>query len=424
MKKDTLNLGSLALIQVSNAILPLFIFPFTLKSVGTELYSKIAVSESVALIALTLVLYSFEINGVSEIVGSRIKSDSEKISHIFSAIFFARLCILFICVSMLLLIGPFIDSQFFLLLLCWMLFPLSHIFQSAYLFLGLERNSPLAIFTIISRILCVALVVSQVKGPGDYYLVPLIIGSCYTFGGVLAFSYALIKFKIRLRIVSVSELKAFFYRGKEIFYGNVSVLFFKDLNVIILSILTSDDVAISTYSIAEKLIKGLQATVRPLNKLFFPKVIYLTREIQLPGKYAFRIISKLTAPQLILFTIGVGLLIIGYTNFGRNLSFIIEYPNKGRIEILFLFMVVAVFFGIGNFMFGTAGLNNLNMRKYYAKSLFIVGILSLFFSMLLVLLFDDFGAAMSFVSGEILLFIFVIRKYFKSAKGDAALSKN
>jgi len=413
VKHNAGNYFSLVCIQLSNALLPLFVFPFTLKVVGKELYSTIAVTEAVALIGVTFVLYSYEVNGVSRIVDLNLKRDLNKISHIFSTIFFSRVCMFLVCVVLVLLASPFLDRNFLILLSIWLLIPVSHIFQSSYLFQGLERNAPLAVCTLLSRIICVVLIFYTIETSEDYYLVPTIVGCCYVVGGVLAFFYALTKFKIRLQRVSFLELKQFLFNGKNIFLGNLSVTFFRDFNIIILSYFSSDPLAIATYSISEKLIKSFQATMRPLNKLFFPKVISAIKDLNKPTRSAFIVISRSTLPQLCLLFMGSLIIGILYVTFVDKLSFLNQYPGKEHIELLVTVMLISAFFGVGNFMYGTAGLNYLNSSKYYARSIFSVAVMSVLICSFLVVFLNDLGAAISFVSSEVLLFFSIVRRYFR-----------
>ena len=84
-----------------------------------------------------------------------------------------------------------------------------------------------------------------------------------------------------------------------------------------------------------------------------------------------------------------------------------------NLEILVLIsaMSVAVLFGISNYMFGTVGLSIIGEHRYYAKSIFRVGIVTLILSIIMSYMFQEFGAAFSFVVGELLLLVFFYSKY-------------
>jgi O-antigen/teichoic acid export membrane protein len=410
-EKDFINLVSLACIQASNGVLPLFVFPHALKAVGAGLYSKVVVSEAISFVVLTLVLYSFEVEGVSRIVGLDLKKDITTISRVFSEVFYLRLAIFFVCFLVLAALGFLVDRELWLLLLWWTLLPLSYALQPFWLFLGLERNTFVATSTVMSRLICIVLVVRLVKTPADYYLVPAIIGSCFVLGGLFSLAYALARLNLRFCAVSYGELVRGLNSGKEIFLGNASVLLYRDINVLLLTFVGGSQQAIAAYSISEKMVKSIQATVRPLNQLFFPKALLLSRNAERTSPGLFRKLLDLTVLQLAAVGLLVGGIAVAYLTLWERVDFIRNFPARHQIALLVLIMVVAVFFGIANFMFGTAGLNQLGERAYYFRSILTVGLLNIAICASLAALFGSVGASISFALSEILLFALVARKY-------------
>lgn len=409
--KDYFNIISLASIQVSNSLLPLFIFPFILKKVGPELYSKLVTTETVSIVVLSFIIFSFEINGVSKLIGLNIKVDNNKVSQIFSGVFYTRLLIFIGCTLVVLFTFLFLESQTVYIMLGWLLIPLSYILQSLWFFQGTENNSIVAFFTISSRLLSLVFISLLIKTPHDYFLVPLVIGGCYLLGGCLSLVYILLFLKIKLIQIRLSEIVLLIREGKEIFIGNMSVLLFRDLNVFLMSLLSANTVAISVYSITEKFIKGLQATTRPLNQFFFPRVIAQLKNINSPNKVALKIIIKQTTPQLLVLLMLVVVIFLGFNWVDNYTTFLKDYPLKYKIFNLFLIMVISVFFGVINFMTGSAGLNFLNEKKYFYRSILIVGVISILFCSLTIPLFQEYGVTLSFVFSEMCLFGFIIRKY-------------
>ena len=223
----------------------------------------------------------------------------------------------------------------------------------------------------------------------------------------------MINFKLHFYKVTLIDIKDIYYDGKEIFLGNISVLLLRDFNILILGLFTNNAISISTYSIAEKVIKSLQASIRPLNQFFFPKGVFLIKNISTPNKKAFHLLSKISIPQLIVLGTIVSFLIVGYLLLGDKIAYIREYPNINLVIQLCTIMVFSVFIGVLNYMYGTVGLNHLESKGYYAKSIFFTGILSIVVAFLLISLFHEVGAAINFVLAEGILFYFIIIKYYK-----------
>lgn len=419
-KRDAINLVALTAIQVSNAALPLFVFPFTLKVVGAGMYAKVALAEAIALLGVPLVLFSFDVDGVSRIVGLDVRAEIDRISRVFSGVLYVRLVLYAVCLVAAAALWPFLDPIVARLLLAWLLVPLSHVVQSFWLFQGLERNAPVAAFTVVSRLLGAVLVTVLVRTPADVYRMPLIVGAVYVGSAVLSLGYAVGVLRIRLHRVPVAELAALVRGGKEIFLGNLSVILYRDANVLLLGAVAAGDKAIAAYSIAEKLIKGLQASMRPLNQLFFPKALRALRAHREADGSALKTMLKMTVPQwaaLAVVTVG---LFVGYGLLQGRVPVVRDFPNRELVARYMAVMVASVFFGIGNFMLGTAGLNYLEEKTYYFRVILAVGIANAILCSALSAWLGGIGAALSFGLAESLLFCAILARYRSRSVAAAA----
>lgn len=426
-KRDAGNLLALVSIQASNAGLPLLVYPYVLHVVGAKHYAEIALAEAVmSVIAGTIVLYGFDVEGVTRVAGLDLEKDRTFISQVFSEIFASRV-FLFLGLILPLLLGTvLLSSEPPAILLGWMLIPLSFVFQPTWLFQGLETNIPLAVCNVASRLPVVPLIIVLVRSPLDYQRMPLIIGGLYLAGGVASFCYCLWVFHLKMSWVPARRVGELLASGKEIFLGNASVVLYRDLNVILIKLVGGTGVEIASYSIAEKVVKSIQAVTRPLNQLYFPRAIKATRNITSPNRQALRIIFKLTLPQLL--SLAVIALFLGgsFIVFWQRIPAFRNVPNLWSIGMLVSLMIFSVFFGITNFMLGTAGLNYLNERLYYFKSIFAAGVFSVLLCLLLVSSFGQVGAAITFVAAEGFLTVLVVRKYiqFKGVRGIVATPEN
>ena len=410
-KKNSLNLISLIAIQGSNAILPLIIFPYILTKLGASIYSDIVVGESIMLISFAFIIYSFEVNGVSKVLNLIEADDKKTLSKLYLEILVIRLLVFLLIFTIALSSFFFLERDFFYILILWFLFPLSFILQGSYFYLGAENNCPLAIIVVLSRLLCICLIYYFINPNSPSYYVPLIIGAFVLIGGGVSNVYLIFNYKLKLSKLTFTDLKKLLIDGKEIFLGNISVLLFKDLNILIIKLITNSDIAISSYSISEKIIKSIQATTRPLNQFFFPKSLRLIKNIKRPNIKSFMILGKSTIIQLVFLSIISIFIVIILLNFADNISFLNSIPNINFVFILCSIMIVSVFFGVMNFMFGSVGLNHLNAKKYFAFALFITGISTIIVSYTLVSYFGAYGAALSFVFAEVILFAIISKKY-------------
>lgn len=410
----TLNLGALACIQGANAILPLIVFPLILTRVGADHYSRIAVTESVMLVLLSLTVYSFDVEGISLVAGLNLTTESERISEIFSEILLARLALFALSGIALVIIAPFMSSTTVLLLSGWILFPLSYTLQSTWFFQAIERNIAPAVVILITRFACIFLIKLIIVSPADFYLAPVIISGCYAMGGAVLLGYIISMYRVRVRWVPLAAISRALNRGKEIFLGNVSVVLYRGSNVVILSTFSAG-AAVVTYSLAEKAIKVFQAGATPLNQQFFPRVIRALQSMRTPDSDAFRAILRYTIPQMGLLLLGGMILATGLFLFRDLLPARIHTPIVNDTLTLVIIMAGTVFFGVANFMFGTSGLNYLGKRAYFAKAILATGVMNVVVCSLLSNFFAAKGAAFSFLLAEVFLFALVTRAYFRES---------
>lgn len=413
-RADLRNLISLAAIQVSNALIPLLVFPYVLTVVGAEAYAKLAMSEATAIAAIAIVLYSFEVDGASRVIKLNWKEERIQVARIFSGVLYARLFIFFICASIALISYPFLDSEFADFLLIWLLIPLSYAIQPSWLFQAIESNSRMAIFTVASRALSAIFIYFFVKKPVDALLVPAIMACFYLTSALASLLYAHRSLGLRLQKVPIPVLMNYLWDGRKIFTGNLAVVLYRDLNVVILGIAQVAAGDIATYSIAEKLIKGLQATMRPFNQIYFPKTLKLLGQSKRVVRNHLKIIWPSIYPQLaalcliLISLITVAIVVTSKIPLGKS------YPEIQQIAILCVLMIPATFFGIANFMLGIAGLNFLNEQTYMYKSILVTGIASIFLCYLLSIRFDVFGAALAFSLAEGFLLILILKRFLSA----------
>lgn len=410
-QSNRVNLLSLAAIQIANALTPLLLFPYVLTIVGSDAYSKLAMTEAIAIAALTFVLYSFEVDGIARLVKLDWHKERHKVMSLFSAVTYIRLLIFSIFVLFVLVVRLFVEPIIADLLLLWLALPLSYAIQPSWLFQAIENNKMLAIFTVVSRLLSGLFVILLVKKPEDVILVPAFIGSFYLSSALASLAYARWWLHINFVKLPLHELFEIARQGKKIFIGNLSVVLYRDLNVVILGLAHGSDAAIAAYSIAEKLMKGLQATMRPLNQIYFPKTLKQLGSNRSADKSSLKDIMKNVYPQFQALAVIVFLMLIAYFYAIEFSQYKNDLPEHKQIFILSLLMLPAIFFGITNAMLGIAGLNFLGNRTYMYKSLLSMGGVNLILCYLLSLQFGEFGTAISLSIVEGLLLAAILKKY-------------
>ncbi|WP_213979733.1 oligosaccharide flippase family protein [Sphingomonas sp. dw_22] len=410
-RADALNLTALTCLQASNAVIPLLIVPFSIARLGTVSYANVAIAEAISMIAVAIVLYSFEVDGVSRISGFQPHSHREALSKVLSAVLTTRL-ILFVGIATILLVVTFAFTSLpVVLLACWLLVPLGQVFHSYWFYQGIEFNIPPAILTLTARLLSLVLVLLFVHSPQDSILVPLAIGGPFAIAGIASTLYKVYALGLRLRWVRLRIVFDYLTHGHRIFVGTAAVMLYREVNVLLMGMVGVPAGAISSYSLAEKSIKMIQAITRPLNQIAFPKVLRALRGYDSPGRDTAVIILRYTLPQIAVVTIVVITLLLSFNQLAPRIDALRRFQELPGIGIIFAIVAPAPVFGLANFMFGSAGLNFLGDQRYYLRAILTAGTASAIGCLLLAHLYGAIGAAICFCGAELLLLAIVIVRY-------------
>jgi len=412
LKRGWANIASLALAQAFNAITPIVVFPKLLHELGSEKYATFVFAESLSFIILTAVLFGFEISGVKLVAQAFHNGDRERMREVFSDILYTRSLIFAFCV--LVVVAGFLatNSTAMLVLICWCLVPLGYLLQSTFYFLGTENSFPIAVFTAISRSLLLGGVFVYANASWPSYFPALLIGISYAATGGLCLLSAYRDLGWRLESPSWMRIRSLVRDGWNIFTGNMFVMLLKDTPIIYLKFLGFSPEAISSYSLADKGIKALQASMRPLNQHFFSVTVKRFRADDRPNRETLNALMKGTWPQVFAVSALILLVLIGWTFFGKDLVQRFGLPAEfdRSMGLLFVMLPSAVI-GVFNFMAGAAGLSSLNASRQMASTLATAALVSSLSLIALAFLFGLPGAAFNVVLGELVLAVLVFRAY-------------
>lgn len=412
------NVAALTVIQGSNALVPLLIVPFAVLTVGTDVYAQVATTEALSALVLATVLYSFDVDGVALIAQSERGSERAFQGEVFSAVLTARLLLFAVAAPLGIAIYRLAGGDGVLLLAYWLLVPLGHAFHAYWFYQATERSLPAAIFTSVGRLASLAVIFGLVRGPEDASLIPLAIGGSFLITGVASTLYIVTVLQVPVRAASLASISRNLAAGKEVFAGNIAVSLYREMNVVILGIVGAPAASVSTYSLVEKSVKVLQAIARPLNQLYFPKVLRALSGVPAPDRGAARIIGRYTLPQLI---VGVLLIALVPPSFAIAVPLVPQMHALAKLPDLATMAAVmapAMLFGIANFMYGTAGLNALRQRGYLFLAIMATGAANVATCLGLSLTFGAIGASVCFLLAEAMLFGLIMLRYLRAASAS------
>lgn len=402
IRSNLKNLTGLFLIQGSNAIFPLVVMPFAYAKIDTESFAKIAVSESFILIVLCLVLYSHDIQGV-QWLNKASNSNSETHSQVFSRVFWARLFLLGISIPITFAFLWFYDQELIKVTAAWMPLLLGHILYSAWFFQANEDSFQIGLQAAVTKLIASGVAIGSIWLNSDPILIPLVISCAQLASGALALKTASSKYHIKIEKIPKNQLLRDLKDGRHIFAGNFSVLLFRGSNTLILNHFSSSSL-VAAYALGEKIIKALQATLRPVNQLLHIKLLrQLSSSSKADGLSLAAKYSKLQVLILLSAWAILGSIYVFTKDFG--------FFSQPQIQLtkVILLMWPATVFGTANFLIGNAALNAVGQDREYSRAVLSSGTISLASSAVLISQLEMTGAIISYVLGEALLLAFVLR---------------
>ncbi|MBU2972624.1 oligosaccharide flippase family protein [Pseudoalteromonas sp. C2R02] len=270
-KRLRANISWLALIKITNILLPLITLPYLTLKLGAELFGVFAIGVAIQQIVLSICDYGF---GVFAPKLTAENSDKPKVlGKLISAISIIKLLI-FISISfIILIILQLIDSseQYKNI---WLLMLLPALIQSlipVWLFLGVEKMVKITISTIIERLIYTALIFSLVLTQSDIELIPLIMTVSLSTS-LLVSVFFVWHLNIRLEKVSISYLVELIKEGWGYFYSRLTMLLFSKFNIIIVASVLGEAQA-GYFSLAERIYNTGRSLIAPLTDALYPHMV-------------------------------------------------------------------------------------------------------------------------------------------------------
>lgn len=269
------NLFALYVLQILRYVIPLMVLPFVSPIIGVKHFGDIAIANAICLIFQAIVDYGFNYIGAREIARNR--DDIDCVSHIFSAIIWAKI-FLFICMLPLLIIIVNIIPSFFEIRTV-IYISISVVFFSIlfpeWLFQGLEEMKYITIINSISRILFVVCVFSFIREKNDYIYYPLFNSISFLLAGIVSMYIVICKKKVLLYRPKYCKLLALLKRGFDIFINQICFCLYQYVPNLLLGTIRNTQSA-GIFDSATRLIYAGEHTLDVITRTFYP---YLSRKI-------------------------------------------------------------------------------------------------------------------------------------------------
>ncbi len=398
-KKIIENFSYLSIIQLLNMLIPLLIFPYLIRVLGSGTYGMVIYAQAVLGYFVVLINFGFNITATKEI--SIHKENRNKLNKILSSILIIKGFLFLISIIILSLfifsIPEFQNQKTLFYLTLWMCF-YEFIFP-VYFFQGIEEMKYITVITLISRVVFLVFVFIFVNKPSDYLLVPIINGTGAILAGLISQIIILrkgIKYRWQKAYVLIHYLKKSYVMA--LAYASNTLK--SNLNIVVVKFLFSYnevayfDLALKISRIGTSFLELISVSVFPKmsrdkSKTFLKKVIYLSLILSI----SFVIFTQIFASLLVE--------ILG---------------GKEMLNAVTLLRIIVVFVPI-QILGGLLGRNGLIVNGYDKDVLYSMAISSVFYILLIILGYFVLKSKMSLNHlGIIFVFSFLIDTAYRGYK--------
>jgi PST family polysaccharide transporter len=275
-----------------------------------------------------------------------------------------------------------------------------NILLSYWFYLGMEDMKFANYPNIISRLGYAVSIFLFLKNEEQFYLVPLFYGGFLVLGGSASLLLISYRYKLKLKLPNLRIVVNYFTEGWSIFISTFAINLYRRSNIFILGLVAPSQV-VGYYSAGEKIIVAIQSIFNPIIQAFYPFISRRTdKSKELGIKDIIRLIKAVS-----LISLFISLILIIFSPSITTLVLGLDFMRTVEVLRLGAFVVL---FGNLNFIIGIIYMTNFGYKRQFANRVIITGIINIIFCLIFSYYYQEIGAALSFLTAEVTLFIMLV----------------
>lgn len=382
------NFGALAIVQSTNFLIPLVTFPYLIRVVGTSHFGSIAYCMTILTYLSMATDYGFNMTATRKV--ALIKDDTQKLSKLFSSVFYTKSLIYCICLLIslvLVVVIPQLKNDK-VLFLTGLLLVFGNALIPTWFFQGLEKMKYITYANVVAKILQLFLLLVLITKPSDYIWVLAIYGLSNILSGLYGYGVVQKQYLIKIGNFCLSDVIDNLKQGWPIFSSNILAIFIINGTVLIVGYYVSNE-ELGYYSVSEKIIVTIWSFLTLFVQVIYPRACKLASESH----------TKLVDFLLKTCLLSTFFVLIGCTSiyvFADQILYIVTGHSESKtLSILRLMSVVPliVVLNIPPVQFLLVN----DLKKRYMYVIYLVALLNLIFAPILISRNGLMGAAQSVV---------------------------
>ena len=274
------NFIALVVLQVVNSLLPLFLIPYLIYTLGIENFGIYSFIMAIIMYGVKMSDYGFELSATYHISLNR--ENQSKVSEIFSSVLSIKLLIAIVYITILTILLFFIDKLYLYKEFIFLSFGvlLGFVLNPIWLFQGMERMRYIMYLNGFSKLLFFTLVFLFVKSESDLYMLVLLNSISTLLIGGMALYIAIKNFNLNFSFQPWSRLLFYLKDSWYIFTSKFAVEFYTTVNIIILGFFVTP-LVMGYYAVSVKIIHAIGNLLEPLTRTVYPYLVKLYQESHL-----------------------------------------------------------------------------------------------------------------------------------------------
>ena len=259
--------------QGVNFLLPAAILPFLIRYLGPADYGLFNLSQTWVIYFSVIIAYGFDLTATKEVAGGS-KSVNE-LSYIYSRVFFSKLLLFALSLVVFCLIvflnGKYrVDALIYLVMFLW---SLNQLFFPSFLYLGLEKQTVVTSFYIISRAGAFLIVLLFIYLKYSVLSLVMAYSLPQALTGIIYHVVTLRKQGLKLSVIPLKELVQYLKKSFVLFLSTIAGTITISVSVILISFFSTQE-AVGYFSVASKLVSLIYGLILfPFQIVFFPIIV-------------------------------------------------------------------------------------------------------------------------------------------------------
>lgn len=267
------NTLMLYIMMASTFVFPLLTFPYLTRTLGTENYGVVVLSNAVMQYFQLLIDFGFILSGTA--ICSKERNNKEKLQRVTSSIVYGKLLLsilgLIIVIILVFTMDLFKGKELFII--CSYIPLMLTSFVPDYLFRGIEKMSIITFRTIVSKFVYTFLIFLLVKKPTSYYFIPLSLFISNLIIVLWSWSYIIKKLKMKLILVKAKDIFHQLKESSTFFASRIATTVYSASNVFVLGLYGYSDTELGLYGASNTLINYGKSMFSPIADSLYPYMV-------------------------------------------------------------------------------------------------------------------------------------------------------